>query len=245
MRVVVMGAGLVGSCAVAVALGSTDEAPAAALGDVAERGRLRLARLIKPLAPQLLALPGCAGLTAARIFAETAGIERFRSSAAFGMHPGTAPVPGWTRNRARFRQRRVASHRHHPAPDPRTRPGTSRATHRRWQVEDRGPADTAPPPRRRRLPPTANVYRQHHDLRTRPRPFRDDRRRLAEAQAGSSLAVASPPPTGDQAGNPAPNNLLTPQRSRRGSNAGMISAVPDDETSHLQRRRIWVDPVTT
>jgi transposase len=66
----------------------------------------RIEAQIKPLAPQLLDLPGCAGLTAAKILAETAGIERFRSSAAFAMHAGTAPIPVWTGNRARFRLNR-------------------------------------------------------------------------------------------------------------------------------------------
>jgi transposase len=66
----------------------------------------RIEAQIRPLAPQLLALPGCAGLTAAKILAETAGIERFRSAAAFAMHAGTAPIPVWTGNRARFRLNR-------------------------------------------------------------------------------------------------------------------------------------------
>lgn len=66
----------------------------------------RIEAQIKPLAPQLLALPGCAGLTAAKILAETAGVERFRSSAAFAMHAGTAPIPVWTGNRTRFRLNR-------------------------------------------------------------------------------------------------------------------------------------------
>jgi transposase len=61
---------------------------------------------IQPLAPHLLALPGCAGLTAAKILAETAGVDRFRSSAAFAMHAGTAPIPVWTGNQARFRLNR-------------------------------------------------------------------------------------------------------------------------------------------
>jgi hypothetical protein len=34
-------------------------------------------------------------LTAAKLVAETADITRFRSSAAFAMHNGTAPVPVW------------------------------------------------------------------------------------------------------------------------------------------------------
>lgn len=66
----------------------------------------RIEAQIQPLAPQLLALPGCAGLTAAKILAETAGVDRFRSSAAFAMHAGTAPIPVWTGNRTRFRLNR-------------------------------------------------------------------------------------------------------------------------------------------
>jgi transposase len=66
----------------------------------------RIETQIQPLAPHLLALPGCAGLTAAKILAETAGVERFRSPAAFAMHAGTAPIPVWTGNRARFRLNR-------------------------------------------------------------------------------------------------------------------------------------------
>jgi transposase len=67
----------------------------------------RIETQIKPLAPDLLALPGCAGLAAAKILAETAGgVGRFRSPAAFAMHAGTAPIPVWTGNRARFRLNR-------------------------------------------------------------------------------------------------------------------------------------------
>lgn len=66
----------------------------------------RIADRIEQLAPQLLELPGCAGLTAAKIIAETAGVTRFRSSAAFAMHAGTAPIPVWTGNRTRFRLNR-------------------------------------------------------------------------------------------------------------------------------------------
>jgi transposase len=66
----------------------------------------RIETQIQPLAPHLLILPGCAGLTAAKILAETAGVERFRSAAAFAMHAGTAPIPVWTGNRARFRLNR-------------------------------------------------------------------------------------------------------------------------------------------
>lgn len=55
------------------------------------------------LAPSLLALPGCGPLTAAKIVGEAAGIRRFRSSAAFARHNGTAPVPVWSGNNPRYR----------------------------------------------------------------------------------------------------------------------------------------------
>lgn len=55
------------------------------------------------LAPALLALPGCGPLTAAKIVGEAAGIRRFRSSAAFARHNGTAPVPVWSGNNPRYR----------------------------------------------------------------------------------------------------------------------------------------------
>jgi transposase len=45
------------------------------------------------LAPNLLGLPGCGVLTAAKLLAETAGVTRFRSEACFAMHAGVAPVP--------------------------------------------------------------------------------------------------------------------------------------------------------
>lgn len=58
---------------------------------------------IRPLAPALLELVGCGPLTAAKIVGETAGIDRFRSKAAFARHNGTAPVPVWSGNHVRHR----------------------------------------------------------------------------------------------------------------------------------------------
>jgi transposase len=68
--------------------------------------RRRISKRVAVVAPTLLELPGCAGLTAAKITAETAGITRFRSSAAFAMHAGTAPIPVWTGNHPRYRLNR-------------------------------------------------------------------------------------------------------------------------------------------
>jgi transposase len=59
------------------------------IGELDRQLRQRVARL----APTLLGLPGCGPLTAAKLIAETAGVDRFRSEACFAMHAGVAPVP--------------------------------------------------------------------------------------------------------------------------------------------------------
>ncbi len=52
-----------------------------------------ITELVRAQAPQLLALPGCGPLTAARLVGETANPARFRSGACFAMHAGAAPIP--------------------------------------------------------------------------------------------------------------------------------------------------------
>jgi transposase len=52
-----------------------------------------LAGLVKAQAPQLLALPGCGVLTAAKLIGETANPTRFAREARFAMHAGVAPIP--------------------------------------------------------------------------------------------------------------------------------------------------------
>ena len=69
----------------------------------------QLATLIEPLAPTLLAVVGCAHLTAAKILGETAGVDRFRSKDAYARYTGTAPLPVWTGNRERHRLSRVGN----------------------------------------------------------------------------------------------------------------------------------------
>jgi transposase len=67
----------------------------------------------------LLAIPGCGELTAAKIVAETAGVARFKSEAAYARYIGVAPLPhssGSTDGRVRFtrsgnRQLNSALHR--------------------------------------------------------------------------------------------------------------------------------------
>src|SRR5262249_21041566 len=62
-----------------------------------------ITQIVNRLAPTLLALLGCGGLSAAKIFGETAGVGRFRSKAAFARWNGTAPIPGWSGNATKFR----------------------------------------------------------------------------------------------------------------------------------------------
>lgn len=64
---------------------------------------------VRVLAPSLLALPGVAELTAAKIVAETAGVVRFRSKDAYARHNGTAPLPAWSGNPARHRLSRTGN----------------------------------------------------------------------------------------------------------------------------------------
>jgi transposase len=66
----------------------------------------RIAALVRQLAPALLALQGCGSLSAAKLVAETADVNRFYSAAAFAMHNGTAPIPVWSGNIERHRLNR-------------------------------------------------------------------------------------------------------------------------------------------
>lgn len=71
-----------------------------------KRQQRRIEALAVELAPSLLALPGCAGVTAAKLLAETADVRRFDSKDAFAMHNGTAPIPVWSGNQERHRLNR-------------------------------------------------------------------------------------------------------------------------------------------
>ena len=64
---------------------------------------------VTPLAPTLLAICGCGPLTTAKIVAETAGVDRFRSAAAYARHTGTAPLPVWSSNQPRHRLSRTGN----------------------------------------------------------------------------------------------------------------------------------------
>jgi transposase len=59
--------------------------------------------IVRVLAPNLLELPGCGVLSAAKIVGEAAGVQRFRSKAAFARWNGSAPIPVWSSNTVRHR----------------------------------------------------------------------------------------------------------------------------------------------
>ena len=65
-----------------------------------------LAALVKRQAPQLLALPGCGTLTAAKLIAEIAGVERFASDAKLAKLAGVAPLDASSGKQQRHRLNR-------------------------------------------------------------------------------------------------------------------------------------------
>jgi len=62
-----------------------------------------IATMVRAQAPQLLELPGCGPLTAAKLLAETAGVSRFASDAKLARLAGVAPIPASSGNRTRLR----------------------------------------------------------------------------------------------------------------------------------------------
>jgi transposase len=65
-----------------------------------------ISSLVATMAPSLLELRGCGPLSAAKIIGETAGVDRFSDRARFARFNGTAPIPVWSSNAARFRLNR-------------------------------------------------------------------------------------------------------------------------------------------
>ena len=61
------------------------------------------------LALTLLAVVRVGPLTAATMLGETAGVNRLTSKDAYARYTGTAPLPGWSSNRARHRLSRTGS----------------------------------------------------------------------------------------------------------------------------------------
>ena len=68
--------------------------------------KAELQELVAAHRPKLLAEQGCGALTAAILIGHTAGNERFRSEAAFGLKTGTAPVPCSSGQRTQHRLNR-------------------------------------------------------------------------------------------------------------------------------------------
>lgn len=61
---------------------------------------------VAEIAPSLLEMSGCAGLTAAKLAGEAADITRFKNRNAYAMFAGTAPIPVWSGNNHRCRLNR-------------------------------------------------------------------------------------------------------------------------------------------
>ena len=65
-----------------------------------------IGKRVMELVPSLLKIPGCGGLTAAKLVGEAADITRFKSRDAYAMWAGTAPIPVWSADNQRFRLNR-------------------------------------------------------------------------------------------------------------------------------------------
>jgi transposase len=65
--------------------------------------------VVRALAPELLQLPGCAELSAAKIVGEVAGISRFSSEAKLALHAGVAPLEVSSGERRRHRLNRTGN----------------------------------------------------------------------------------------------------------------------------------------
>jgi len=65
-----------------------------------------IGRRVEGLVPSLLKIPGCGGLTAAKLVGEAADITRFKNRDAYAMWAGVAPIPVWSANNQRFRLNR-------------------------------------------------------------------------------------------------------------------------------------------
>jgi transposase len=87
-------------CGLLAELARDELADVTRLTEVIDALAERIGERVQQVAPTLLALPGCGELTAAKLVAETAGVTRFKSEAAFARHSGAAPIPVWSGNTA-------------------------------------------------------------------------------------------------------------------------------------------------
>lgn len=65
-----------------------------------------IAAAVRRLAPELLAIPGCGALTAAKLIGEIGDVSRFASDAKLAIHAGVAPLPASSGNSSRHRLNR-------------------------------------------------------------------------------------------------------------------------------------------
>jgi transposase len=96
--------------------------------------------------PELVAMPGCGALSAAKLVGEIAGIERFPSDSKLAMHAGVGPLEASSGNRQALSpqsqgqpsaEHRSASHRGDAKPDARTRPEVHRQEDAGRQEQER------------------------------------------------------------------------------------------------------------
>jgi transposase len=69
----------------------------------------RIERMVVTVVPELLALPGCGVLSAAKILGEVGGVGRFATSAKLALHAGVAPLEVSSGERRRHRLNRTGN----------------------------------------------------------------------------------------------------------------------------------------
>ena len=65
-----------------------------------------IASIVRVMAPELLVIPGCGALTAAKLLGEIGDVARFSSDAKLAIHAGVAPLPASSGNSSRYRLNR-------------------------------------------------------------------------------------------------------------------------------------------
>lgn len=65
-----------------------------------------ISTIVRQMAPELLAIPGCGALTAAKLLGEIGDVARFSSDAKLAVHAGVAPLPASSGNSTRYRLNR-------------------------------------------------------------------------------------------------------------------------------------------
>jgi transposase len=99
-----LGAWLITVPGLVASLARDELADIACSSDEIEALDRRIGARVRAEAPSLLNIVGCGELMAAKLVAETAGVSRFRSEAAFACYAGAAPLPRWSgRSKVRVR----------------------------------------------------------------------------------------------------------------------------------------------